>query len=270
MTYPHPDAKAFDSFMRRESEASTAASSTTAYSNTSYSTVATPASTISSPGGRGNSVSAKDEEEEDLKYHHDEQMSDVDIKPSLSSLDAPSLSSLDALLNSSSSRGPHSSDLSEVASTSKPSVQAIVTHLESVVRTFIELINARALTPDHPITASFDPKFSANTPPPWPQGTESLPAYIARLISLAAETEYRMIIQALDTHVYKNGHAGVFVTSDVVGVPPGTVRHIVAIFRFRKREGSWRCFTVEEVIGIENTGDGEPDGAGSIGPGFGF
>ncbi|KAM3416381.1 hypothetical protein BST61_g7979 [Cercospora zeina] len=173
----------------------------------------------------------------------------------------PALTSLDSLLQS---KAP--SELSEVASKTKPSVQAIVTLLEDIVRTFIDLINDRQLTLDHPVTESFDHKFSATSPPPWPQGVEDLAAYLKRIITLAAETEYRMVVQGLDTHVYKNGHAGVFVTSDVIGVPPGVVRHVVAIFRFRKRDGAWRCFTVEEVIGIQNTSDGEPIAGGFAGP----
>jgi hypothetical protein len=188
----------------------------------------------------------------------------VDVKPVPSSLDSLLRSSPSGIPNSTVH---HHADLAEVASSKKPSVQAIVTHLESVVRTFIEAINDRLLTPDHPVTASFDPKFSTNSPPPWPQGTENLPQYLQRLISLTTETEYKMLIQSLDTHVYKNGHAGVFAAGDVIGVPPGVVRHVVAIFRFRKRDGLWRCFTVEEVIGIENTADGEP---GGFGGGFAF
>ncbi|GIZ45410.1 hypothetical protein CKM354_000857700 [Cercospora kikuchii] len=234
------DAKSFDMFVQSESGSSTAGSSK-ANTNTSHSTAPTPAS-LSSPAP--SSLSFKEDP--------DAIIPEEDVKPSLSSLDS--------LLQS---KAPP--DLSEVASKAKPSVQAIVTLLEDIVRTFIDLINDRMLTPDHPVTASFDPKFSANTPPPWPQGTEDLPAYLKRLISLAAETEYRMVVQGLDTHVYKNGHAGVFVTSDVIGVPPGVVRHVVAIFRFRKRDGAWRCFTVEEVIGIQNTSDGDPIG-GFAGP----
>lgn len=234
--------------MRRESTTSTADSSA-ANSNTSYSTAPTPAST-SSPG----------------PIKEDEEMTDVDAKPAPSSLDSLLRTSSASGTVTGSSSSHHPTDLSEVASSKKPSVQAIVQHLESVARTFIEAINDRKLTLDHPVTSSFDPKFSATTPPPWPQGTENLTEYLQRLIGLAAETEYKMLIQSLDTHVYKNGHAGVFVTSDVIGVPPGVVRHVVAIFRFRKRDGFWRCFTVEEVIGIENTGDGEPGGGGFAGP----
>ena len=248
----NPDARVFDTFMRRESETSTAESSA-ANSNTSYSTAPTPAS-ISSPGQIG-SVGKEE--------YRDEDMLDVDAKPAPSSLDSLLRPSPSGTTSSTSQH--NTADPSEVASSKKPSIQAIVTHLESVVRTFIEAINDRNLILGHPVTSSFDPKFSANTPPPWPQGTENLTQYLQRLIGLAAETEYKMLIQSLDTHVYKNGHAGVFVTSDVIGVPPGVVRHVVAIFRFRKRDGSWRCFTVEEVIGIENTGDGDA-GGGFAGP----
>lgn len=253
-TPTNPDAKVFDTCMRRVSETSTAESSVS-NSNTSYSTAPTPAST-SSPG-RTNSVGKEE--------YHDEEMANVDAKPALSSLDSLLRPSPLGTTSSTGHRHHHVADPSEVASSKKPSVQAIVTHLESVVRTLIDAINDRNLTLGHSVTSSFDPKFSANTPPPWPQGSENLTEYLQRLIGLAAETEYKMLIQSLDTHVYKNGHAGVFVTSDVIGVPPGVVRHVVAIFRFRKRDGSWRCFTVEEVIGIENTGDGDA-GGGFTGP----
>lgn len=256
MMMNHLDAKIFGHYdERRESEVSAAESNSATNSNTSYSTAPTPAST-SSPG-QTNTFIGK------VEPHDDDMLDAVDAKPAISSLD--SLLRTSSSASTTSPHHHHLTDLSEVASSKKPSVQAIVVHLESVVRTFIDAINNRTLTLDHPVTASFDPKFTANTPPPWPQGTEDLAEYLRRLITLTAQTEYKMVIQGLDTHVYKNGHAGVFVTSDVLGVPPDVVRHVVAIFRFRKRDGFWRCFIVEEIIGIENTADGEP---GSIGGGF--
>lgn len=135
------------------------------------------------------------------------------------------------------------------ANAQKPSVQAIVTHLEMVVRTFIAAINERTLHPSNPIHDDFDPRFSATSPPPWPPEQEDYQSYIGRLNAITlASPSYSMDNLVLDTHVYKNGHAGVFVTFEVNGVPPGMKRLTVAIFRFRKRDGRWRCFTVEEVI----------------------
>jgi hypothetical protein len=131
----------------------------------------------------------------------------------------------------------------------KPSVQDIVAHLESIVRDFMDTVNHRQLHMHHPILAYFDSRFSTTSPPPWPPVEEDLQTYIGRLMMITmSNPDYRMENMLLDTHVYKNGHAGVFVTFQVSGVPPGVTRLTVAIFRFRKRDGKWRCFTVEEVI----------------------
>lgn len=133
--------------------------------------------------------------------------------------------------------------------TNPKTTQEVATNLEDLIRSQIAAINGQQMDINDPIwSPHFTQDFKCHVIPVWSNEDLDLQGYLNRLKRTFVETpEYQVVITDISTEVFGNHWAQLYVSSDAYGVPPGVVRPIMAVYRFRKDDEVWKCFAIETI-----------------------